>query len=243
MQRAARMALAAAAALGTAGCIAGLQELQLDPPVRDQLGQGPPIHVFHYVPKPLDLVRSGLEPSDVLYPLEGVDDPVAELERAFLEALRQESGWSNLVPSERPYWSQRRSLPRGVTWERACTRYGEPMTRLPSAWFQDGLVIELETLNWRVDGSGPKRLLGKCTLQYGVRGRLVRLSDDQDLWRGWFSYERPGQCDDLWAGELKLVKALRLEIARRGAAELVGSFMGKTERSLWDGSVTPRKAP
>lgn len=243
MSSVARAALVVATALGAAGCVAKLMELHLDAAVRAQLGQAPPIHVFHYVPKPLDLVRSGLEPKDVFYELEGLDDPVAELERAFLEAVRQEAGWSNLVASDWPYWSQRRSLPRGVTWERATTRYGQPMTRLPPAWFQDGLVIEFETLNWRIDGSGPKRLLGKCTLQYGARGRLVRLSDDEDLWRGWYSYVRPGKCEELYADELKLVKELRAEIARRGAAELVGSLMGRTDRSLLDGSVTPKPAP
>jgi hypothetical protein len=93
-----------------------------------------------------------------------------------------------MYPADRPRWAQERMLPRGVTWERACA-YGAPMTGLPLEWFPHDLMLELETLYWHIDGSGPKRLVGKCTLLFGLRARLVRLSDDTVLWRGFCERE------------------------------------------------------
>ncbi len=229
-----RVSLIALSVLGAAGC-AAMMEVQLDPTVRERLGAGPPIHVVHYAAKPLDYVRSVLERQDAFHDIPGLDAPVEEIERAFLDALREEAGLPNLSRSERPLWIERRMLPLGVTWERA-SAHGYPMTDLPSEWYRDGLMIELETLNWRIDGSGPTRLLGRCTLEFGLRARLVRLTDGTVLWRCFCQSAHPRQCNDLVADDLKLLRSLRAELATRCAAELVGAFMGRTERSIWDGT-------
>ncbi len=238
MGRAARTAIGLLAALAAAGC-ASTREAQLDRATRERLGQGPPIHVLHYVPKPLDYVRSPLERTDAFYAVPGVDDPVADVERALLDALRAELGLSNLSPAGRPIWVERDMLPRNVTWKRACA-YGDPLTEWPAEWYRDGLVLELETLHWYVDGSGPKRIFGKCTLLYGLRATLVRLSDGTVLWRGFCQAEHPRPCSDLVADDLRLVKELRAQIASRCAAELTGSFMGRTETTFLGGLNQPK---
>lgn len=233
MRRFARIAVGLAVALGGGGCQV-MRPATLDPAMREQVRQGPPVHVYHYVPKPLDYLRSALEPSDVYYGVRDVDDPVADVERAFLDALRAEPGMSNLVPSDRPMWSQRRMLPRGVTWERA-SGYGALMTDWPDEWYRDGFAIELETLAWQIDGSGLKRLAGKCTLLFGLRARLVRLADGTVPWRAFCRLEHGGRCSELVADDLKRVKELRRDFSRRCAAELAASFTGRTEGASRDG--------
>jgi hypothetical protein len=39
------------------------------------------------------------------------------------------------------------------------------------------------------------------------------------------------------------VKELRSEIAKRCPADLMGSFMGRTETTFWGGVNKPKKAP
>jgi hypothetical protein len=239
----ARVAIGLSVALIAAGC-ASMKEVQLDPAVREKLARGPPIHVVHFVPMPLDFIRSALEPRDVYYDVAGVDDPVADVERAFLDALLEELGLSNLHPSDRPVWSQERMLPRGVTLERASAHGAPvPMTAWPAAWYRDGFLLEFETLNWHIDNSGPKRLVGRCTLFFGLRARLLRLSDDTVLWRGFCEFKNPRQCGEFVADDLKLVKELRPEIAKRCAMDLRGSFMGRTETTFWGGLNKPKKEP
>lgn len=255
MPRAARIAVALCAARLAAGC-ASMQEAQLDPAARARLGAGPTIHVVHWGPKPLGamdpvhrLDRVPAPEQDDLYGVPGVEDPVADIEAAFVAALREELGLTNLRPAGRPRWESKRMLPRGVSLERASAN-GPPLIALPAEWFPDGLLLELETLYWQLEVSGGitgtwSRVTGtpKCTLRFGHRARLVRLSDDQVLWRGFCEAKHPRPCDDFKAGDYALVRTLRGEIAKRCAAELMGSFMGRTETTFVGGLNQPKEPP
>ncbi len=190
----ARVAVGLSVALGAAGC-AAMRDAQMDPSVRKELGEGAPIPVLHSVPRPIDYFRSALGRRDAFHGVPGAEDPVAEVERAFLDALREETGATDLRHPER-------------------------------------LVLELDTLAWQIDGSGLNRIIGRCTLLFGLRARLVGYRDQPDVWRAFCRFEQRRQCSEFVADELKVVKELRPEIAKRCAAELVGSFMGRRRTTL-----------
>jgi hypothetical protein len=246
-----RVAIGFTVGLCAAGC-AALRETEIDPAVREKLGQGPPIHVVHVVPKPLGLnSRAGalgatevVEEERDYYLTPGVEDPVADVERAFLDALREELGLSNLYPSDRPLWIQEKMATRGVTWEGA-SAYGDPMFAFPSEWFvRDELLLEFETLYW-VLAAEPHfpGTPAKFTLILNLKARLVRLSDGTILWRVFCrSTQGPRFRPEFFADDWQLVKDLRPVLAKECAAELMGTFMGRTERSSWDGRHYPRKA-
>lgn len=189
-----RVAIGLSVALGASGC-AAMRDAQMDPEVREALGEGAPIRVLHSAPRPIDYVRSAFERRDTFHGVPGAEDPVVETERAFLDALRDEMGVSHL--------------------------------RHPEA-----LRLELETLAWQIDGSGLKRIVGRCTLLFGLRARLVRYADDPDLWRAFCRFEQRRPCSEFVADGLKVVKELRPEIAKRCTAELTGSFMGRSRSTL-----------
>ena len=183
---------------GSAGC-ASVREVPIDPAVRQELGAGPPIQIVQGPPMPLGYYAPGFSQAlrEDFHGLPGVAAPALDLERAFLEALGAKLQLPNLQTSDRP----------------------------AAAWDRDALRLDLATNYWNVDGRGLKRLVGRCSLQYGVTATLVQPPDGVVLWRAFHRGSRVRACGALLGDDLKLVKDLRPELASEAAAAFARSFL------------------
>lgn len=224
---------------GAMGCLAG-REVRLDPSVRKGLSGEATIHVVGYEPiSALRIVRLGggvelaqrLADSFDRFPLE---DPVRDVERIFLEGLERELGLGSALVVEGPHLGSGHVPAIGADIESLRAAFGR------------GLVLDLETFNWQLTFVRRSFIDNANTtygLDFSIRARLVRLSDSTILWQGLCSFTRnqgARPLRELVAEDLKLLKARRTEVAEACAAELLGSFMGRTELSIWSGRNVPR---
>jgi len=230
-------ALLALATAACAGCAAGLREVQLGPADRARLADAYPLLVFHYRAIPeLQVVRLGgfmewASESLSSYRV-AVADPVGDVQASFVEALRRELG-------------ERSAHPLLVTPGSAHASGRGPAPEALRELLGPVVAIDLETIGWRMPFVSRSFPESRTTygIEYFVRGRLLRLSDGQVLWQGICAFmkdDAPRPLGELAADDWALLRARRAELASGCAEQLLGSFMGRTQRSLWDGRNKPR---
>lgn len=234
----AMLVLGALAGASASGCWAGVNEVRLEPAQRNRLGDEREIHAVYYAPVPLRVVRwggtvelfQGVTRSNELMELR---DPVSDVEGGFVEGLREELRLTNLRPAERPMDSPH------------VAARGAEIAPLQAA-FGGGLVFDFDTIAWDlafVSRSFVDNAATTYGIDYGVRARLVRLSDSTVLWQGICNFrngDAPRPWRDLEANEFEVLRARRDEVAKACARELLGSFTGRTARSMWSGRNEPK---
>jgi hypothetical protein len=220
------------------GCSAGLKEVPLDPGIRNGLSQTESIHSVTYGPVPLRVVRLGgvaelAEHAFGTGQFLAFADPVTDVESAFLDGLRGEMGLASVERSGA-------RLSSGHV-----ASMGADLQPL-RATFRDGLVFDFETIEWRL-AFVSRSFIDNTRTTYGidhsVRARLVRLADATVVWQGIClsrSGDAPRMLQEFTADDFALLKSRRAEVADACAKELLGSFLGRTKRSMWSGRSVPK---
>lgn len=197
-------------------------DFELEPQVRDRLKTNPEVVAIHYTPETSLLV----EAKELRYEPLPIEDPLLEIKRLFLLALREKMGITNIhaMPA-----------PRSQSLER---QHGLKMREMVQI-YSHGLILDFKPLVWVLDVSTDRKWWqwfewsittpsSPTLLAYRARARMIDLDQRELLWQANCSIHSERHPMEKWmSNQNQLLKDKREELAIRCAQYFIEKFFDK----------------